>query len=213
MILITRPFNDSKAMAKALKKNGQPSFVEPLLRITYRDVDLDAYQETKLQSFITTSKYAKLLVRSDEPLASIPENGDNAAALLEWIEQNLQPDAGKLVYLRGEKITTDLTSALRAKGFDTDEHIVYRTEKPVEFTERLIRNWSKITGVTFFSKQTLSNFLALRNKHKLGLENIDAFCLSAEIEKSASGAGFKKIYVSDKANANSMTQKINEIYK
>lgn len=213
MILITRPFNDAKAMAKALKKSGINNFVEPLLRITYRDVDLDSYVETKLQSFITTSKYAKPLVRSDEPLASIPENGDTGTQLLQWIVDNLQPDGGKLVYLRGEKISLDLTTALREKGFDTDEVIVYRTEKPVELTERLVRNWGKVSAVTFFSKQTLSNFLQLRNKHKLGLENVDALCLSEEIAKNASGAGFKKIHISAKANANSMIEKINEVYK
>lgn len=211
MILLTRPFADSKALAKILKKKGYNCFIEPMLEITYQTPNFEEYLSNPPQVFITTSKHARQFAPKEAPLIAIPEQGQAAAHVAKWIRKNLNPQKGKLVYLRGETISFDMQAALQ--HFQVEEIIVYKTVAPANFSPRLLKNFSKITLATFFSKQSLNNFLHLVEKNKLAepLQNISLLTLSQNIAQPAHKFKWRNINIALEPTEASIIKKIDEI--
>lgn len=213
MILITRPYEDSKALAKVLKKKGRNCFIEPMLNITYIEPDYAQYLPNPPQAFIATSKNAKLFAPDDIDLFSIPENGKTAHELYKWLIENTKPSNGYFLYLRGNKISFEMARELSAKGYKVEEIIVYNSAPPADFSDRLKKNFAKLTAATFFSAETYRNFLRLADKNQLRpqLKNMKAIFLSEKIANLADKSLWKEIYICGKPNATSMISKIDEI--
>lgn len=213
MILITRPLDDSKRLADILERQNFECLVEPMIKIDFIQPDWENHFNSTIQSFIATSKNGKKFAPSGFPLASIPDQGRNSAQLLLWILANLNPNNGKLVYLRGDVISFDLASELTRSGFTVEEIITYKSVPVDDLSESFIDNFDKIDLALFFSAKSMKNFLALAKKHNLKLKNLRVLALSQEIlDKAASKVKFAETFVADQPNLNAMIEKINEVY-
>ena len=195
MILITRPREDSEEMAKILKAKGYKCLIAPMFEIEYKQ-----FKPRNYTVYIATSKHAQKYAPKNSRLISIPANGADAKQIYNWILKNLNPKKEKLLYLRGNNITLDLTIKLHQKGFDCDEVIVYET-KP---TTAPISNLNKVTLATFMSAQTLQNFIKLTDL------KMPILVLSKKIADLAKINGFKKIQTAPQPNLNSL---LSVIYK
>jgi len=214
MILITRTPEESEKLAEVLERLNFECLVEPMLTIKPVHPDWENYLNAPIQSFIATSKNGKKHGSPSYPMAAIPAQGKNSYELLQWIMKNLNPEKGKLLYLRGDIISFDIAGELRKHGFTVDEVIVYHSIPPENFSKNLIDNFFKIELALFFSTKTLQNFLNLIVKSNLrkGLKHLRILALSEDILAVAKDFKFKATFVADEPNLNAMINKIDEIY-
>jgi uroporphyrinogen-III synthase len=208
MILITRPTEDSKNLIEVLTRKGFECFSEPMLEIQKLTPKIP-----KAAIYITTSNNAEEYVPANSTHISIPKNGKNAAEVLEYITNNHNPEEGKIIYLRGDVITLDIKSALKDAGFDAEEVIVYKTLTPVVFTDEFLRDIYKIQIATFFSAQSLENFLALVKQHNLkeAVKGMKLLALSEKIANIAGKYDFKDVTWAQLPNQQSLIEKLEEI--
>lgn len=214
MILITRPEEEANKLADILDRQNFAVFVEPMIKIKHVKPDWDRIMAKPIQSFIATSKNAKKFIIPGYKMASIPQQGKNAFELHDWIIHNLKPEAGRLVYLRGDVISFDMSGKLQQAGFTVDEEIVYNSVVPDAFTQELLHNFAQIELALFFSARSLNNFLKLAEQHRLGskLRRLRILCMSEEISKLAIGYKFAEVYTADEPNLGAMINKIDEVY-
>ncbi len=212
MILITRAQNEAEKLAQILERKNFECILEPMINIRYTQPNWENHFNSQIQSFLATSKNAKRFAPSGYPLAAIPEQGKNSYALFQWILQNLKPEKGKLVYLRGDKISFDLAQELKKYGFMVEEIITYHSLSPENFSKDFLTNLSNIELATFFSKQTLVNFLNLATKNKLQLKKMRILCISEEVAGQLSNVKVSEIHISDTPDLEGMIHKIDEIY-
>jgi len=143
----------------------------------------------------------------------IPDHGNTAGELVEHIISNYTPQDGKFIYLRGNQITLDIKAALKDAGFEADEVVVYKSAAPDKFSDDFMHNIYKIRIATFFSAQSLENFMALVKKHNLkeAVKGIKLLALSEKIAQKANKYDWKGIFVSDLPNQQSLIEKLEEI--
>jgi uroporphyrinogen-III synthase len=208
MILITRPLADAANMQEILQKSGHEVCLEPML-----GVNILSPKIPESNFYITTSNHAEGFVPQHGQHLSIPQNGENASELLNFILANFSAADGKFTYLRGNEITLDIKTALQDAGFDADEVVVYKTTKPAEFSQNLLDKIYQIKVATFFSAASLTNFLELVKKHNLkeAIKGITLLALSDKIATKCGKYDFKEIFVADLPNQQSLIEKLEEI--
>lgn len=203
MILITRPIEDSLKLAAQLESKGLKFIIEPMLTINKLQVEVPA-----ADIYITTSRNASSYIPAGANKISIPENGKTAKEVLEYVRSNLKPEAGKILYLRGNKITLDIKKELQKDGYDADDFLVYQSTATEALSRHFVENLGKIKLATFFSTETYKNFLKLIDSKILC--EIEALFVSEKLIGDTSNI-WKKIYIANKPDQNSMVEKINEI--
>ena len=214
MILITRPQPEAGELAQILEDMGFNCLVEPMIEIKFLKPDLEQYFNKSVQAFLTTSKNARKFIPRFYAHASIPEQGRNAHDLSRWIIKHLKPEDGKIIYLRGDIISFDISAELRQHDFNIAEVVVYESHPVTHFSENFMKNIGKISLATFFSARTISNFLTLVDISKLGkkLKNIDILCMSQEIADRLKFHQCRAVHISEEPTLNAMINKIDEIY-
>lgn len=208
MILITRPVDDANNMQEILSRKGYEVLVEPMLTIKKTLPKI-----AEAQHYITTSNNADHAVVANSNHLQIPDHGNTAGELVEHIISNYTPQDGKFIYLRGNQITLDIKAALKDAGFEADEVVVYKSAAPDKFSDDFTHNVYKIQIATFFSAQSLENFMALVKKHNLkeAVKGIKLLALSEKIAQKANKYDWKGIFVSDLPNQQSLIEKLEEI--
>jgi uroporphyrinogen-III synthase len=130
-------------------------------------------------------------------------HGD-AAALLELAASRLSPGAGKVVYVRGEDVSTDLVAALIGRGFAADSLIVYRAAKAALLTDQAISavRAGEISGVLFHSRRGAEAFLSLAVDSALTgyFNKMTAFALSARAAEPLESSFWRAIQIAPSPN-------------
>ena len=138
-ILVTRPQEDASAMQSALQSLGHTVMVEPLLQIEYCDVSQIALGG--VQGLIVTSRNGVRAIcrhpgidqfrvlpmfavgpgtvqeAADQGFQTIIAGAGTAQALPGIIADKAKPGAGRLLFLAGDHLATDLTGALAVTVF------------------------------------------------------------------------------------------------
>jgi uroporphyrinogen-III synthase len=195
MILVTRPQNDSELTAKKLAELGFESLIEPMLIINQLNPKIP-----QADYYLSTSNNSRGYVPADK-LISIPKHGKNAEALLHYTLTNLH--GKKIVYLRGNEITIDLTERLKANGFDASSVVVYTSAAPTRLSDNFASNIDDVRTALFMSQKTVENFCRLATCYSLDLTAITAICLSKKIATSID-VKFKTIKTSKEPSLESM---------
>jgi uroporphyrinogen-III synthase len=193
MILLTRPHADSLQLAKVLGLEN--CVIAPMLEIEQLKFQIN----NPYQAIVSTSKNVEYDVN-----ISIPQQGKNAAEILQYCLENLSSSAGKIIYLSGDVVTLDIAAELRKHGFDAERIIAYK-QIPAK---KIAADLSEITIASFFSSQTLLNFKALANDRDLG--KISCVCISEKVAQTARKMGWKNIHIAKKTNATGMIAAIQE---
>jgi uroporphyrinogen-III synthase len=206
-LLVTRPEPDALRLRAVLEQMGHEVTVEPLLRVEFvytGAIDLDG-----VQALIATSRNGVRAIRSTSLLARarglplfavgqataqearslgfgmVVTGAGTAHELVTHIVSVVDPAAGLLLHLAGDKLAVDLRAELEPHGFRVLQAVVYRTLAAKAFSEDVIEQLAEgeIEGAIFMSSRTAVVYAQLVARHGLSsvVRRITHFCLSETI--------------------------------
>lgn len=212
-LLLTRPTSDDDPLPELLRAHGHTVLQDPLLRIDF--LSPPAIDATNLQAIAVTSSNALRAIQRSSALPRLSRlpvfavgaattaaarglgfsdvrTGEGAAAdLLLKLTGGLSPDAGALLYLRGEHIAVDLAPGLISTGFTVRSEIVYRAVPAKSFAAETIAGFvrGRLDGVVLMSPRTAETYADLAETAGLAgeLAHITHFCLSRRIAEALAG--------------------------
>lgn len=208
-LLVTRAEPDALKLRATLEGMGLEATVEPLLEVAYvdtPDLDLDG-----VQALIATSRNALRALRSHParraavglPLFAVGKataeearalgfetvitGAGNAHVLLNHIVSVVDPAAGLLMHLAGERLASDLAGDLEAQGFRVVEVVMYRMVAVDRLSPSTVEQLAtgEIEGVILLSPHTATVYAKLVQKHGLAAQvrDLTHFCLSQAIAR------------------------------
>lgn len=223
-ILITRPINEATALAAKLEKLGHSTIIEPLMKIEILEasnfddfIQYDAIiisSKNAIRAISKAPKSLKLIIVGKESTKFAKSNGfinsTYGGANITELKKNLN-NYHNLLYLTGSDITDNLNT-IKAK---ITRQVVYRTE-PIHTISANFLNFIKDPQakiILFFSTITSQIFKNIINDHQLNsyCGNIIALTLSTKIAHNLRDIGFRKCYMAQEPNLNSIINSINVI--
>jgi len=199
LVLITRPEDTARTLAKTLEAKGYNTVVEPLLHI--EPLGPMAPLAPDVQAIILTSTRAVPALHDDArqlPIYAVGkataaaardagcmqviEGDGDGKALAGRIARTCRPDEGSLLHLGGEIIRDDLHRQLDRLDFTLRREIVYRAHAKTELSRTLRDLWlgRQITAVLLFSPRTAEILVRLLRDHNLAghVDRTVAICVS-----------------------------------
>ncbi len=214
-VLVTRPEPDALKLKGLIERRGYEATVAPLLAVAYDGIEpeelegvttLVATSRNGLRSLLGSEalQAARLLTviavgngTAEEArrmgFARVIKGPGTAADLGPLIVSILDPMEEMLLYLAGERLTSDLASELQLMGFRMTARPVYRMEAartlPSEVADAITDG--TIEAVMLMSPQTAAIWVRLVERHGLGLRVRDLahLCLSTAIAGRLSPLG------------------------
>ena len=217
-ILITRSLDDSRDIIMKFKNLGHRVSYMPLIEIEnipHKNINFDEYKALIFTSanslkFLNIKNIKKNIFCFCVGLATekkalelgfqniITAEG-NVRNLEELIIQNFDPSTGKILYLSGEIISTDLDKNLNLKGYKVERLINYKTipikQLDNKFIESLKLNMPDI--VYIYSQNSAYSFLNLVKNHNLNDKwmNTNLMCISEKTSSVLNKIKWKKIFL------------------
>lgn len=207
-VLLTRPRDDTAALAGKLKAAGHDVLSEPMLEIhvlSSAGVDLAGAQAVLFTSANGVRAFAEVETRRDLPAFTV---GDATAAaartagftrvesaagrvddLARLVRERLSPANGALVHAAGRDVAGDLAGALGHDGFELRRAVLYVAEPARALSPEIARalKAGTVDAVIFYSARTAETFGRLINDAGL------AFSLSHAIALGLSPAALEPI--------------------
>lgn len=237
-LIVTRPQADSDRLKSRLQANGHTASVAPLLTIKVDDEAV--IPDTPWQAIAVTSANAltalagtgisnKLMavplfavgpasakLAGELGFADVRQAKGDMIALQGLMKQDLQPEAGPILYLAGKVRSGDLAADLRSHGFNVERIELYEavaaTRLPPQVAEAIRAGTAD--AVVLYSARTAHIWVQLVKKSKLQAEaaKLTHFCLSQAVaEKIRSGLARKvSIVISGNPDDDSMLETIED---
>ncbi len=232
-MLVTRPEEDSAALAERLSGLGHGVMREPMLVIRRRlgiALDLTGVQAMLLTSANGPHALAEATERRDLPVFAVGNataaaarqagfadiecaEGD-AADLAALVRVRLDPACGTLLHAAGAVVKGTLKELLAEAGFEVRREVLYDA-RPAEAlspaTAKALRA-GKVDAVLFFSPRSARTFVSLLRKDGLeaACREAVAFCLSAAVADAAADVPWGDLRVADRPDQESLMQAICE---
>lgn len=219
-VIVTRPAEAAAELQAELATQGIEALVAPML--TVEPVDLVETLPEGIQAVLVTSGNGaqgadRLGLSRDLPVLAVGDatalaareggftavttaSGD-AASLVELVTRTCRPEAGPLLWISGEAVSTDLVGDLTTTGFTVVRRVAYRTSMaetlPPEVADGL--RTGSVEGVLFFSPRSAEAFarLALGREMDAACATVSAYCLSEPIARAASKLAWRAIHVAE----------------
>ena len=204
-LIVTRPLEDAGPLAAKLGERGHEPVVEPLIGIAFRR-DVSFVTEGVQAVVATSANGIRALERQDDAasLARLPLHavgGASAAAardagfrtvisadgdlsaLVAQIRAQVDPAAGRLLYVTGATVSGDLAGLLAADGFEVDRAVLYDAVPADRLSEAACDTVRMGGGVLLFSPRTAAVWARLVAAAGLEAEagRLVHFCLSAAV--------------------------------
>jgi uroporphyrinogen-III synthase len=219
-LVLTRPRDDSLALARHLEAQGYRCLVEPLLEVM--QIDAPPPSQGGVQALLLTSARAAPALAGFGPELPVFTVGDAtaqaasrhyrglvrsaggaAADLARLVRGTLDPEGGALLHLAGRDVRPELGRALEAAGFEFRRAVVYRAEP----AERLSDGFASalagraVDAILLFSPRTARTLARLVERNGLGstLTSVDALCLSANIADACADLPWRRLRVAARA--------------
>ena len=214
-IILTRPIDDSLELISKFKILGHMVTHLPLLNIIkleYKKINFLNYKAI----IFTSANAIKFLKTEDVPknilcfcvgeaterkarslgFLNVISSGGNVETLKELIFRMHEKIAGKLIYISGEFITTDLDKILISSGYTVDRIINY-SATPIEYIDKNIVNKIKKNSVDMmfvYSEKSAINLKSLIKKYSLADEmtKSNLMCISKKASKVLEFIKWKK---------------------
>lgn len=217
-ILITRPREDSEALAAELRGRGFEPVIQPLLEIRYLPgppLELDGVQAILFTSANGVRATAARTARRDLPALAVGDatarcareagfvrvesaRGD-VGSLARLVADRLDPAAGRLYHAAGSAVAGDLAGDLGRAGFSVERQVLYAAEPVTELPPGTVEALyaGTIDAVLFFSPRTAQSFVKVVQKAGLAdrLGEILAFCLSEAVGTALRTVGWRDILI------------------
>lgn len=128
----------------------------------------------------------------------------DATALVGFVAEHADVNAGSLIYLAGERKAVDLGGELRHLGFHVQEPVVYSVEAPTRLSAPIVARFEagEVDGVILMSAQTARTYSRLVLGHGLRgrLERTVHYCLSPAVANGLTLLGDPPIAVPSQPN-------------
>lgn len=217
-ILFTRPLEDCHEMILKFQSLGHEISHLPLISIEGLKYEAPNYSEFKAIIFTSANAVKFLDIKNiDKKLkcfcvGSATEKKarsvgfqnvfaaeGNVGNLKELILQNFKPSDGKLIYISGEIISSDLDKELISSGYTIERLINYRAN-PIEkydesFIEKLKLKMPEITYI--YSQNSAINFLKVIKSYQLETlwMNTNLMCIGEKTSSILNEIKWKKIFL------------------
>ncbi|MDA7469050.1 uroporphyrinogen-III synthase [Candidatus Pelagibacter ubique] len=217
-ILFTRPLEDCHEMILKFQSLGHEISHLPLINIEGLKYEAPNYSEFKAIIFTSANAVKFLDIKNiDKKLkcfcvGSATEKKarsvgfqnvfaaeGNVRNLKELILQNFKPSDGKLIYISGEIISSDLDKELISSGYTIERLINYRAN-PIEkydesFIEKLKLKMPEITYI--YSQNSAINFLKVIKNYQLETlwMNTNLMCIGEKTSSILNEIKWKKIFL------------------
>ncbi len=217
-ILFTRPLEDCHEMILKFQSLGHEISHLPLINIEGLKYEAPNYSEFKAIIFTSANAVKFLDIKNiDKKLkcfcvGSATEKKarsvgfqnvfaaeGNVSNLKELILQNFKPSDGKLIYISGEIISSDLDKELISSGYTIERLINYRAN-PIEkydesFIEKLKLKMPEITYI--YSQNSAINFLKVIKNYQLETlwMNTNLMCIGEKTSSILNEIKCKKIFL------------------
>ena len=217
-ILLTRPIEDCKNLILKFKTLGHTVSHLPVIKIKKKKYDPINFSEYNCIIFTSSNAVKNLNLNeisknincfcvgeSTEKIArsfgfqNVFSADGNVNNLKELILQNINNKNGKLLYISGEIISSNLDKDLIKEGYTINRLINYYVEPidtlDVDFVEKLKKNIPEI--VFIYSENSGNNFLNLINKYELVdyWMNTNLMCIGEKTSSVLNKIKWKKIYL------------------
>ena len=142
---------------------------------------------------------------------------ETAQELISMIVAQCLPDAGPLLYARGQDVSTDIAGALEQSGFSVRQTVVYRALPAHSFSETLRTKLlaGEIAGVLFFSKRTAATYasLAVREDKQSPHQTMRAICMSEAVADEARALPWHAVHIAAHPGAEHMIKCAEEFFR
>lgn len=225
--LLTRPREDSEALAAALSARGHESIIAPVMEVRFRaglPIALDRIQAVMATSANGVRALAARSTGRDITLYAVgPQTAEAAAAagfgpvvsaegdsaaLAELVAAKADPAGGPLLHAAGAETAGRLVQSLQSRGFTTQVIVLYDAVPATSLPDEALNALSAaaIEGVLLFSPRTARTFAALVAAAKLeqACAGIDAFCISAATAAALAPLSFARVVVASVPNQTAM---------
>ena len=217
-ILLTRPLEDCSDLIIKFKKLGHTVSHLPLIKIKkmeYKEINFNDFsaiiftssnsiKNLKLDNINKTLKCfcvgstTEKLARASGFQNVIAADG-NVRALKELILRNHDKKDGKILYVSGELITSNLEEELRKEGYEIIRIINYSVEHNDEIKEDLIEELKKnIPDIVYvYSENSSKSFLNIIKKYQLidSWMNTNLMCIGEKTSSVLNEVKWKKIFL------------------
>ena len=235
-LLVTRAETDAGKLVRALEKMGCQVTVEPLLSVAFEEdvaLDLDG-----VQALIATSRNALRALKSHPALAqalalplfavgrataeearalgfaTVITGAGTAQELVTHIVSVVDPAAGLLLHLSGDKLAVDVAGELEAHGFRVARVVVYRTLPAKALSETAVEQLAmgEIDGVILLSPYTASVYASLVRKQGLAtaVRQVTHFCLSEAVARQLGPLGSLQVAIATRPSLEELLARIAE---
>ena len=217
-ILFTRPLEDCHEMILKFQSLGHEISHLPLINIEGLKYEVPNYSEFKGIIFTSSNAIKFLDIKSIDKKLKCFCVGDatekkarsvgfqnvfaaegNVNNLKELILQNFNPSEGKLIYISGEIISSDLNKELISSGYTIERLINYRANAIEKYDEGFIEKLKlKMPEITYiYSQNSAINFLKVIKNYQLETlwMNTNLMCIGEKTSSILNEIKWKKIFL------------------
>jgi len=217
-ILFTRPLEDCHEMILKFQSLGHEISHLPLINIEGLKYEVPNYSEFKGIIFTSSNAIKFLDIKSIDKKLKCFCVGDatekkarsvgfqnvfaaegNVNNLKELILQNFNPSGGKLIYISGEIISSDLNKELISSGYTIERLINYRANAIEKYDEGFIEKLKlKMPEITYiYSQNSAINFLKVIKNYQLETlwMNTNLMCIGEKTSSILNEIKWKKIFL------------------
>ena len=217
-ILFTRPLEDCHEMILKFQSLGHEISHLPLINIEGLKYEVPNYSEFKGIIFTSSNAIKFLDIKNiDKKLkcfcvGSATEKKarsvgfqnvfaaeGNVNNLKELILQNFKPSEGKLIYISGEIISSNLDKELISDGYNVERIINYRANEVKNYDESFIEKLKlKMPEITYiYSQNSAINFLKVIKNYQLETlwMNTNLMCIGEKTSSILNEIKWKKIFL------------------
>ena len=217
-ILLTRPLDDCSEMILKFKSLGHQISHLPLLsvdKINYDKIDFSNYEGVIFTSanavkFLNLKQIDKKIVcfcvgnatenkARDSGFQNVITAEGNVNNLKELVLKNFNQKDGKLIYVSGEMVSTNLDQQLIKEGYKIDRIINYRTTHNQKFDETFVKDLKlNIPDMVYIysqnSAQSFLNFIKINQSENLWM-NTNLMCIGEKTSSILNEIKWKKIFL------------------
>jgi hydroxymethylbilane synthase len=234
-VLVTRAVEQADELVSALRNAGLEPVPVPTIAVEFEPPRGDRDAATALLHtyawvVVTSANGARAIL--DTARRTLPELGAPSWAaigpatrrVLEHygIGVDLQPSRSsaaalavelpvvvgdRVLVVRGDLADGELAAALRARGAEVDDVVVYRTREAPSSSRPLLRRAladGPLDAVVFTSGSTVNGLVTLARAESLDVLSIPSVCIGPETAEHARGAGFSVLAVSTTPDATAL---------
>ena len=217
-ILFTRPLEDCHEMILKFQSLGHEISHLPLINIEGLKYEVPNYSEFKGIIFTSSNAIKFLDIKNiDKKLKcfcvgsatekkarsvgfqNIFAAEGNVNNLKELILQNFNPSEGRLIYISGEIISSDLGKELISSGYTIERLINYRANSIEKYDEGFINKLKlKMPEITYiYSQNSAINFLKVIKNYQLETlwMNTNLMCIGEKTSSILNEIKWKKIFL------------------